>query len=114
MLARRRALLRAIGYKRGMSIDKDDDEPGRRGYHHGNLREALIKAALNLITEKGLAGFTIAEAARAAGVSAAAPYRPYGQRPPIAMIALHVWSQTHDVAALFARPDAPKARGAGC
>jgi AcrR family transcriptional regulator len=47
----------------------------RRGYHHGNLREALIRAALNLIAEKGPAGFTFAEAARSAGVSAAAPYR---------------------------------------
>lgn len=50
--------------------------PGsRRGYHHGNLREALIAAALDLIAQKGPAGFTFAEAARAAGVSPAAPYR---------------------------------------
>jgi len=49
----------------------------RRGYHHGNLREALIDAALNLIAEKGPAGFSFAEAARAAGVSAAAPYRHF-------------------------------------
>ncbi|WP_119461345.1 TetR/AcrR family transcriptional regulator [Rhodospirillaceae bacterium SYSU D60014] len=53
---------------------------GRRGYHHGNLREALIKAALNLIAEKGPAGFTFAEAARAAGVSPAAPYRHFRDR----------------------------------
>lgn len=52
----------------------------RRGYHHGNLREALIKAALDLIAEKGPAGFTFAEAARAAGVSPAAPYRHYRDR----------------------------------
>lgn len=57
------------------------DGPGaRRGYHHGNLREALIKAALELISEKGPAGFTFAEAARAAGVSPAAPYRHYRDR----------------------------------
>jgi hypothetical protein len=37
---------------------------GRRGYHHGNLREALIGAALDLISQKGPAGFTFAEAAR--------------------------------------------------
>ena len=36
----------------------------RRGYHHGNLREALIQAAQELIGAKGPAGFTIAEAAR--------------------------------------------------
>ena len=53
---------------------------GRRGYHHGNLREALVKAALDLIADKGPAGFTFAEAARSAGVSAAAPYRHYRDR----------------------------------
>ena len=53
---------------------------GRRGYHHGNLREALINAALGLISEKGAAGFTFADAARAAGVSAAAPYRHFRDR----------------------------------
>jgi AcrR family transcriptional regulator len=52
----------------------------RRGYHHGNLREALIRAALSLIAEKGPAGFTFAEAARSAGVSAAAPYRHFRDR----------------------------------
>ncbi len=54
--------------------------PGRRGYHHGNLREALIQSALSLIGEKGPAGFTIAEAARSAGVSPAAPYRHFRDR----------------------------------
>lgn len=52
----------------------------RRGYHHGNLREALIRAALDLIGEKGPAGFTFAEAARVAGVSPAAPYRHFRDR----------------------------------
>ena len=49
----------------------------RRGYHHGNLREALVEAALSLIADKGPAGFTIAEAARLAGVSPGAPYRHF-------------------------------------
>jgi AcrR family transcriptional regulator len=53
---------------------------GRRGYHHGNLREALIRAALDLIAAKGPAGFTFADAARAAGVSSAAPYRHFRDR----------------------------------
>lgn len=56
------------------------DTGKRRGYHHGNLREALIEAALRLIGEKGPAGFTVAEAARAAGVSPAAPYRHFRDR----------------------------------
>lgn len=186
-----------------MTTEKNDVTPERRGYHHGNLREALIKAALELIADKGPAGFTFAEAARAAGVSPAAPYRHYrdrdalmadvalrgfealekslkkawaggepgpvkalenvahaylefarrepalfsamfeaglsfqafpqlrdagdrafailreacqaaaslmpeAQRPPVAMMALHIWSQTHGVAALFARGDAAR------
>jgi AcrR family transcriptional regulator len=53
---------------------------GRRGYHHGNLREALVEAALELIGAKGPAGFTFAEAARHAGVSPAAPYRHFRDR----------------------------------
>lgn len=52
----------------------------RRGYHHGNLRQALISTALSLISKKGAGGFTIAEAARAAGVSPAAPYRHFKDR----------------------------------
>jgi len=51
-----------------------------RGYHHGNLKEALLQAALDLIAEKGPGGFTFAEAARSAGVSPAAPYRHFRDR----------------------------------
>src|SRR3954453_6487067 len=57
-----------------------DDRDARRGYHHGNLREALIRAALDLIAQKGPAGFTFADAARWAGVSSAAPYRHFRDR----------------------------------
>jgi len=62
-----------------MSWSKDD-EGGPRGYHHGNLKEALLRAALELIARKGPAGFTFAEAARWAGVSPAAPYRHFRHR----------------------------------
>ncbi|HEY0420471.1 MAG TPA: helix-turn-helix domain-containing protein, partial [Acetobacteraceae bacterium] len=50
-------------------------DKARDSYHHGNLREALIDAALRLIAERGPAGFAFAEVARAASVSPAAPYR---------------------------------------
>ncbi len=63
-----------------MSWSNQTDRDGRRGYHHGNLREALIRAALDLIAQKGPAGFTFADAARSAGVSSAAPYRHYRDR----------------------------------
>lgn len=49
----------------------------RRGYHHGNLREALVAAARQLILEKGPHGFSLIEAARLADVSPAAPYRHF-------------------------------------
>ena len=52
----------------------------KRGYHHGNLRQALVDAALTLIAEKGPTGFTMAEAAKIADVSAAAPYRHFKGR----------------------------------
>jgi len=52
----------------------------RRGYHHGNLREALVEAALQLIGERGPFGFGFVEAARQVGVSAAAPYRHFRDR----------------------------------
>jgi len=79
-----------------MSWRKDEaggpDEP--RGYHHGNLREALIRAALQLIAEKGAAGFTFAEAARFAGVSPAAPYRHFRDRDELlASVALRGFEQ---------------------
>jgi AcrR family transcriptional regulator len=52
----------------------------RRGYHHGRLKEALIEAARSLIAERGATGFTLAEAAKLAGVTAAAPYRHFSDR----------------------------------
>ncbi|MDD7971692.1 TetR/AcrR family transcriptional regulator [Roseinatronobacter alkalisoli] len=52
----------------------------KRGYHHGNLRQALVEAALELIAETGPQGFTMAEAAKRADVSAAAPYRHFTGR----------------------------------
>ena len=54
-----------------------EKDTGRRGYHHGNLRQALVEAGLKLVVEKGPLGFTMAEAARLAGVSPAAPYRHF-------------------------------------
>jgi AcrR family transcriptional regulator len=63
-----------------MNWSKQGGPSGSRGYHHGNLKEALIRAALALIAQKGPAGFTFAEAARWAGVSPAAPYRHFSDR----------------------------------
>ena len=52
----------------------------KRGYHHGNLRAALVEAALALIETKGPTGFTLSEAAKTAGVTPAAVYRHFEGR----------------------------------
>lgn len=45
----------------------------KAGYHHGDLREALLTAADQLLHEEGLQGLTLRACARRAGVSHAAP-----------------------------------------
>ncbi|XVV39155.1 TetR/AcrR family transcriptional regulator [Streptomyces sp. CA-100214] len=50
------------------------------GHHHGDLRNSLLRASLELVGEKGPHGFTLAEASRRAGVSVAAPYKHFADR----------------------------------
>ena len=52
----------------------------KHGYHHGNLRQALVEAALALIAERGPSGFTLSEAAKRADVTPAAVYRHFAGR----------------------------------
>jgi AcrR family transcriptional regulator len=52
----------------------------KSGYHHGNLRQALVEASLTLIADQGPTGFTLSEAAKAAGVTPAAVYRHFAGR----------------------------------
>jgi AcrR family transcriptional regulator len=49
-------------------------------YHHGDLRAALIDAAIEVIGERGVRGFSMAEASRRLGVTSAAPYRHFADR----------------------------------
>jgi AcrR family transcriptional regulator len=49
----------------------------KSGYHHGDLRRALIEASLVLISEEGFSALTLREVARRAGVTHAAPYRHF-------------------------------------
>jgi AcrR family transcriptional regulator len=51
-----------------------------RPYHHGNLKPALLKAAVGLIAEVGPAAFTLREVARRAGISHNAPYRHFKEK----------------------------------
>lgn len=57
--------------------------PTRDRYHHGDLRRAILDAALELVREKGTRGFTLSEAARRAGVSSGAPYRHFADRDAV-------------------------------
>jgi AcrR family transcriptional regulator len=52
----------------------------RTSYHHGDLRDALVKAAVELVEERGPDGFTLREAARKVGVTHTAPYRHFADR----------------------------------
>jgi len=56
------------------------DRPERGAYHHGNLREALVQAAVGILSREGLDAVGMRSAARAAGVSSAAPYHHFGSK----------------------------------
>jgi AcrR family transcriptional regulator len=55
----------------------------KAAYHHGDLRAQLIAAVRELVETHGPEGFSVAEAARRAGVSSAAPYKHFKDRPEI-------------------------------
>lgn len=52
----------------------------KKGYHHGNLREALVEEALSLIEEEGVERLTLRAVARRVGVTHAAPYRHFADK----------------------------------
>jgi Transcriptional regulator len=54
--------------------------PSNAPYHHGNLRQALLEAALVILEQQGEAGLGLRDLARAVGVSPAAPYRHFDSR----------------------------------
>src|SRR5262245_42084807 len=54
--------------------------PRARRYHHGDLKAALVDGAVELIVERGVRGFSLAELSRRLGVTVAAPYRHFASR----------------------------------
>jgi AcrR family transcriptional regulator len=75
-----------------------------RGYHHGDLRRALIDAALELLAESGGDEVSLREVARRAGVSAMAPYRHFADKA-----ALMAAIRDHGLQLLFERLSAADA-----
>jgi AcrR family transcriptional regulator len=62
---------------------KDPVTPTRAGYHHGDLRQTLLETTLRLVAERGPEGFSLREAAREVGVSPAAAYRHFADKPAL-------------------------------
>ncbi|XWN31114.1 MAG: TetR/AcrR family transcriptional regulator [Devosia sp.] len=60
--------------------DTDHGVAKRRPYHHGDLRAHLLRVVRELVETNGPDGFSLAEAARRAGVSTAAPYKHFSDR----------------------------------
>ncbi len=85
----------------------------KRGYHHGNLRQALIDAALELIEARGPTGFTLSEAAKQAGVTPAAVYRHFDGREDLiaeaARQGYEIFADLMDFAYQSGQPSALKA-----
>jgi AcrR family transcriptional regulator len=62
-------------------------------YHHGDLRAALIDTAVELIEERGVRGFSLAEASRRLGVAVSAPYAHFDDRDALlAAVAVHAYA----------------------
>ena len=71
--------------------------PGKGGrYHHGDLRAALIDTAVELIGERGVRGFSLAEASRRLGVAVSAPYAHFAGRDDLlAAVAVRAFELCH-------------------
>ena len=62
------------------SAAHEEDGVPRRNYHHGDLRRALLDAAVQLINQRGLDAVSVREVAKLAGVSPGAPFRHFATR----------------------------------
>ncbi|MGN6583214.1 MAG: TetR/AcrR family transcriptional regulator [Rhizobiaceae bacterium] len=80
----------------------DNIESGKRPYHHGDLRQALLRAAEEELKEKGIEGFTLRGCAKRAGVSHAAPAHHFRDADAL-LTALAAVAYSRLVAAMNAR-----------
>ncbi|WP_437674557.1 TetR/AcrR family transcriptional regulator [Sorangium sp. So ce131] len=84
----------------------------KRPYHHGDLRRALLDATLGLIAEGDVAGVSLREAARRAGVTYGAPYHHFQDKAELlAAVAEEGFRKLLDVVTAAAAGDlSPEAR----
>jgi AcrR family transcriptional regulator len=90
--------------------------PGKGGrYHHGDLRAALVEVAIELISENGVRGFSMAEASRRLGVAVSAPYAHFTDREDLlAAVAVRAWEVFYrEILLEIERSQGPEARLAG-
>ena len=81
-------------------------------YHHCDLKAALVDGAVELIAERGVRGFSLAELSRRLGVTVAAPYRHFASRDEllaaVAVRALQTFGKA--LAARSSETDSPEER----
>ena len=79
-------------------------------YHHGDLRAALVRAAMELLEESGETELSLRAVARRAGVSPAAPYRHYADREALvsAIAAVGYRELAERLAAAHPSPSTPE------
>ena len=54
--------------------------PAKKTYHHGDLKNALIRAGVEILAEQGVGGLSLRQVALRAGVSHAAPYAHFADK----------------------------------
>ena len=81
-----------------------------RGYHHGDARNALLKAAAELLEKLGAAGLSLRQVAERAGLSRQAPYNHFENKE--ALLAELVRAGFERLAASLAAGGDPKASNA--
>jgi AcrR family transcriptional regulator len=77
--------------------------PKKKSYHHGDLKNALIKAGVEILAKDGVSGLSLRKVASKAGVSHAAPYAHFADKQSlIAAISTEGFRQLYERASSVA------------